>query len=169
LTSNSDFTTIECIQKKLTERGLVVKLFISILLSFVCFSAIALTPKEAEKFKEWQDYLKDPKQSYSERVKTNCGYEIPITIEEKFVTPFMTANTSAPAYCDATRSAIASLCKRDVIKPYVVRNIKKIDCKLGKEKEIGFKLAGGTFTFTVGLHTPNLDEKVKEYLENNMK
>jgi hypothetical protein len=146
-----------------------VKLFISFLLSLVCFSAIALTPKEAEKFKYWQDYLKDPKQSYSEKVKTNCGYEIPITIDEKFVTPFMTANTHAASYCDSTRSAIASLCKREAIKPYVVRNIKKIDCKFGKEKEVAFNLNGGTFTFTVGLHTPNLDEKVKEYLENNMK
>jgi hypothetical protein len=133
-------------------------------------SAGALTLKEQKKWKDWQEYLKSPDQSYIGKVKEKCGYEIPLTMEEKFVTPFMAANAHAASYCDSTRSAISGMCADDTSKAAIAKNIKKIVCKYAaKEGEVGFALNGGTLTMTVGLNAANLDAKVTEYLENNLK
>ncbi len=141
-------------------------LFITILA--LASSASALNLKEKKQFNDWQAYLKDPGQSYSGAVKTKCGYEIPVTIDEKFTTPFMADNANAASYCDATRSTISGMCEDATAKPMIVKSIKKIDCKYGKKGEVTLALKSGTLTFTVGEGASNLDQKVKEYLENNL-
>jgi hypothetical protein len=137
---------------------------------FMCAAtASALTLKEQKQYKAWQAYLVDPSQSYVKTVKDKCGYDIPLTMEEKFVTPFMAENTHAASYCDSTRSAISGMCEDETSKAAIKRNIKKIECKLGAKEKAEFKLNAGTLTFTVGIGASNLDDKVKEYLENNLK
>jgi hypothetical protein len=138
-------------------------------LALACGTATALTLKEQKQFKAWQDYLKDPDQSYVKSVKDKCGYDIPLSMGQEFVTPFMKDNASAPSYCDSTRGTISGMCEDETSKTAIKKNIKKIECKLGKEKETAFKLANGTFTFTVGVNASNLDSKIKEWLENNLK
>jgi hypothetical protein len=131
-------------------------------------SASALNLKEKKQFNDWQAYLKDPAQSYVGTVKTKCGYEIPVTIDEKFTTPFMADNANAASYCDATRSTISGMCDDATAKPMIVKTKKKIDSYYVKKYEATLALKGGTLTFTVGLGASNLDEKVKTYLENNL-
>jgi hypothetical protein len=132
-------------------------------------SAMALTLKEQKQFKQWQAYLTDASQSYVQSVQEKCGYAIPLTMEDKFVTPFMTENANAASYCDSTRSTISSMCDDATSKAAIKKNIKKINCKLGKKEEASYKLAGGTLTFTVGVGASNLENKAKEFLENNLK
>lgn len=131
-------------------------------------AAGALTLKEQKKYKEWQEYLTGDS-SYRDEVTKKCGYDIPVTMGPEFATPFMAANAHAPSFCDATRSAISGMCEDETSKTVIKKNIKKVDCKLGKVKEAAFKLSGGTLTFTVGVDASNLDDKVKEWLENNLK
>ena len=144
------------------------KIVLAILATFAT-SAMALTLKEQKQYKAWQAYLTDPSQSYVKSVKDKCGYDIPLTMEDKFTTTFMEANTHAASYCDSTRSAISSMCEDETSKAAIKKNIKKIECKLGTKEKADFKLNAGTLTFTVGLGASNLDDKVKEYLENNLK
>jgi hypothetical protein len=132
-------------------------------------SASALTFKEKKQYQEWVNYLKDENSSYVKTVKDKCGYDIPVTIEDKFTTPFMAANAHAAAFCDETRSQISSMCEDATSKEAIKAKIKKIQCVLAKkEDEASFKLAGGTLTFTVGVKASNLGDKVKEFLENNL-
>ncbi len=131
-------------------------------------SASALNLKEKKQFGEWQAYLKDPAQSYIGKVKEKCGFAPTVTIEEKFVTPFMTENANAASYCDAALSTISNMCDDATAKPMIVKSIKKIDCKMGKADEVAFALKGGTLTFTYGIKGSNLNDKAKEYLENNL-
>ncbi len=135
----------------------------------IAASASALTLKETKTLNEWKAYLsKDSTEGHSSSVITKCGYEIPVEIDEKMVTPFLTDNTNAAAFCDATLSTISGLCEDEVAKPMIKKNIKKISCKLGKKEEVSFKLSGGTLTFTFGLGANNLDQKAKTFLENNL-
>ena len=80
----------------------------------------------------------------------------------------MADNANAASYCDATRSTISGMCEDATAKPMIVKSIKKIDCKYGKKGEVTLALKSGTLTFTVGEGASNLDQKVKEYLENNL-
>jgi len=145
------------------------KVLLMIALIAVGSTASALTLKEKKQVKEWNDYLADASSSYVKTVKDKCGYEIPLTMEDKFATPFMAANANAASYCDETRSKIASMCEDATSKEAIKAKIKKIHCVLAKkEDEASFKIAGGTLTFTVGVKASNLSDKVKEYLENNL-
>lgn len=146
-----------------------MKKMILVIAALVGSTAMALTLKEQKQYKEWQAYLIDPDQSYVKTVKEKCGYDIPVTMEDKFVTPFMAENASAPSYCDTPRGTISSMCDDETSKTAIKKNIKKIECKLGAKQKVEFKLSGGTLTMTVGVGASNLDEKAKEYLENNLK
>lgn len=146
-----------------------MKKLILVLAAVATSSAMALTLKEQKQYKEWQKYLTDPDSSYVKTVKDKCGFDIPVTLEEKMVPSFMASNTHAGSYCDSTRSAIAGMCEDDTSKGAIKKNVKKVECKLGADGKVDFKLAAGTLTMTVGQGATNLDQKVKEYLENNLK
>ncbi len=140
-----------------------------IVLSLVLsFQVSALTLKEKKQFAEWQDYMKSDSSSYIKTFKDKCGYDMPVTIDEKFVTPFMEANTSAPAYCDTPRSVMSSMCDDKLSKEAISKKIKAVTCKLGKGEEASYKFNGSTLEFTVGLGASNLDDKTKAWLENNL-
>lgn len=138
-------------------------------LALSCVTATALTLKEQKSFKETQDYLKDPDKSYMKSAKDKCGIDIPVTVEEKMVTPFMAENTSLPSYCDAPRSAISGMCEDETSKNSIKKSIKKIECKLGAKEKVDFKLNGTTLVFTVGIGASNLEQKTRDFLENNLK
>lgn len=146
--------------------SLVVALFAMMAISS---TASALTLKERKQYKEWQEYLVDTSSSYVKTVKDKCGYDIPVTMEDKFTTPFMAASANAASYCDEARSRISSMCEDATSKEAIKAKIKKIHCTLApKEEEASFKLAGGTLTFTFGVKASNLGDKVKDFLENNL-
>lgn len=134
----------------------------------VSTSAFALTLKEKKQFAEWQDYLKSESSSYVKWTKDKCGYDIPVKMDEAFTTPFMEANTNAASYCDSARDAIQYMCEDKTSKEAITAKIKSIHCKLGKKEEASYKLNGTTLEFTVGLGAPNLRDKTKEWLENNL-
>ena len=134
----------------------------------VSSSAFAMNLAEKKQFAEWQAYLTDASQSHVETAKKNCGYDIPVTIEDKFTTPFMAANTSAASYCDSARSTISDMCQDAMSKAEITKKIKKITCKLGKAEEATFKLNGTELVFTVGLGASNLEQKTKKFLESNL-
>jgi hypothetical protein len=131
------------------------------------FAAQALTLKERKKMKDWQDYLNDKEgYSYVKTVKEKCGFDIPVTINGN-PTPFM--DVHAGAYCDAPRSQISGMCTDETYKAAIKASVAKITCVLGnKEKEVKFQLKNKELTFTVGVNASNLEQKTKEFLENNL-
>ena len=134
----------------------------------VAFGAQALTLKEKKQMGEWKTYLTDASQSYVKTAKDNCGYDIPVTIDEAFVTPFMTANANAASYCDTPRSVLSSMCTDPTSKAEIVKKVKKITCKLGKPDEKSLKFNGTEVIFTVGVSASNLDEAAKTFFENKL-
>ena len=136
-------------------------------LVLITTTASALTLKEKKQWAEWQEELTSDS-SYSKTFKEKCGYDLPVKMEEKFVTPFMEANTSATAYCDAARSAMSSMCADKTSKEEITKKVKSVSCKLGKAEEASFKLNGTNLEFTVGLGASNLEDKTKSWLENNL-
>jgi hypothetical protein len=131
--------------------------------------AYGLTLAEKKKFNEWQEYLKDENSSYVKTVKTKCGYDIPVALDEKFTTTFMKEGANAASYCDETRSKISYMCEDATSKEAIKSKIKKIQCTHAKNAEDAtFKLTGGTLTFTYGVKASNIGDKVKEFLENNL-
>jgi hypothetical protein len=135
-------------------------------LLFVTTSSFALTTKEKIKLGDWSNYLKS-EDSYSETVKKNCGHAIEVKIDENMVTPFLADNSDPSRGCDVPRSAMAELCKTDAYKT-AISKIKKIHCKIGKAGEASFSVSGDTLTVNLGLSAPNVEDKAKEYLENNL-
>ena len=137
---------------------------------FVCSSAFALNLKEQQTLKYWKDSLaKTTTEGYAGEVVKKCGYEIPADIDEKMVTPFMAENASGWSYCDSVYSTLSGMCEDKLAKDLIKKNIKKLSCKLGKKEEATFKLEKGTLTFTYGVGASNLNDKVKDFLENNLK
>jgi len=137
----------------------------------ISVQAQALTLKEKKQFQEWQDYLKNKSSSYVETVKTKCGFELPVTIDEKMTTPFMAANANAASYCDSVRSVISGMCDDATSKTAIKGAVKKVSCVLGKKADdvvLSLDKKSGVITFSVGVSGSNLDEKVKTYLENNL-
>jgi hypothetical protein len=127
----------------------------------------ALNLAEKKQLQAWKDYLSGD-ESYAKSVKDKCGIDVPVTVDEKMVKPFMEANAHAAAYCDHTRSTIASMCEDATSKAEIVKKVKKVECKLGKTDEVSLKLSGTTLVFTVGTGGGNLGDKVKEWLEKNL-
>ena len=141
------------------------KLFVLVLALSFATPAFALTLKEKKQVQAWNDYLKDESQSYVKSFKDKCGYDLPVTMEEKFATPFMEANTNAASYCDSPRSAMSGMCEDATSKDSIAKQVKKVDCKLGEKGKVNIKLTGTTLTFTVGVEAANLDDAVKTFLE----
>lgn len=143
-----------------------VTLFVAALLC--ASSAFALNLKEKKQLAEWQDFMKDASKSYVGEVKKKCGYDIPVSLDEKMVTPFMAANSNAAMFCDSALSAISGMCEDPTAKAMITKSIKKLDCRYGKKGEASLSLKGGSLTFAFGEGAANLNEKVREYLENNL-
>lgn len=145
-----------------------MKKFAVALALVVSTSAFALTLKEKKQYADWQAYLTSESDSYVKWFKDKCGYDMPVKMGEEFVTPFMAANSNAASYCDSVRSKMSSMCEDKLSKEAISKKIKSVTCKLGKEGQADFKLNGTTLEFTVGLNASNLEDKAKEWLENNL-
>lgn len=133
-------------------------------------SAHALTLKEKKEWAKVQEDLKNPSHSASGHVKEKCGYELPVKIDEAMLTPFLTAGKSLVGFCDAPRSKIASMCDDKTTKEAVSKQVKSISCHLAKKSDdVILKMSGTTLDVTLGTESSNLEDKVKEFLENNLK
>ncbi len=144
----------------------------ALVLTLVTTSAFALTLKEKKQLADWQEGLANPNSSdfYAGTFKTRCGYDLPVKIDEKMVTPFMEKGYSLAAYCDAPRSQMSSMCESDkMYKEAISKKVKAVSCKFSsKPEDLSFKLAGTTLEVTMGLETANIESKTKEWLENNL-
>ncbi|HWU44778.1 MAG TPA: hypothetical protein VN132_15105 [Bdellovibrio sp.] len=147
-----------------------MKAFVAILALAICSTAGAGL-KETKQLKEWNDYLKDPSKSYSQTFKDKCGYNMDVTLDEKFVTPFLADNSNAASFCDTPRSVMAGMCADATSKQAITKDVKKIACKYSSEKaKLEFKLDKKTkvLEMTVGVGAANIDTVAKTYLENNL-
>lgn len=138
------------------------------ILTLTSVTGFALTLKEQKQLKYVRDYMTGT-ESYREKAKKNCGYDIPVNVDEKMVGPFMSENVSLVLFCDGPRSVVGDMCEDETSKAVIKKNIKKIECKLGKGEENVLKLAGGTLTVTIGTKAHDSSAAHKEWLENNMK
>ena len=147
-----------------------MKFMVWMMLALVSVSAFALTLAEKKKQKYWEDEIAGKEgQGYAKTFKDKCGYDLPVTMEEKMVTPFLEANTSLSSYCDAPRAAMSSMCEADKMnKDAITAKIKKVDCKLGEKGKVDMKLSGSTLVFTVGLDAANLEDAVKTFLDKSL-
>lgn len=147
-----------------------MKMFLSLVALFsISLSAQALTLAEKKQYASWKEEMGDASKTYSlERFKKNCGYDMPVSLDEKMVTPFMAANASLTSYCDSPRSVLGSMCEDATSKAEIVKKVKKITCLLGKKGEISYKLNGTEVVYTVGLDAANLDDAAKKFFENNL-
>jgi hypothetical protein len=144
---------------------------LNLILTILAIASVssALNLKQTKTYNQWKEYLsKKSTDGFSDEVVKKCGYEIPVDLDEKTVVPFTAENTSAALFCDATLSTIAQMCEDATAKPMIKKSITKISCVLGKKQESSFKLSGGVLTFTFGLGASNLEEKAKDFLENNL-
>ncbi len=133
-------------------------------------SAFALTLKEQKELKSANDELKDPESKIVKFVKEKCGYDIPVSVDEKLATPFLSENMTISGTCDQARDSIGSMCEDETSKVLIKKSIKKIACKLGgKDKKLDISIAGGTLTVGLNTKSSNIPQQVKEYLENNLK
>lgn len=133
-------------------------------------SAFALTLKERKKLEEWNKEIDMASPSSAGRVvKRTCEVEIPLTLNEDLVTPFMEANASAAGYCDAVREGMSIVCKDAMAKKALVEQVKQVTCKAGPKGSLDFKLKGKTLEVTVGPGVSNIYVKARKYLEDNLK
>ena len=138
--------------------------------AFLCLPvANALTLKEKKKAEEWKAYLEDASQSYTKSFEDKCGYKLPVTFDEKMVTPFMEANSHLGSYCDSARSAMSGMCDEKLSKEAISKKIKKVSCKLAAGKdELKFDLKGTELVVTFNTGSSNMESKAKEFLENKL-
>ena len=141
-----------------------MKLFFCLL--FVTTSAFALNLNEKTQMAKWNEHLKGT-DGHGPTFKANCGYELPVSFDENMVTPFMAKNSDVATNCDLARSAMADMCKKPIQKAAIAK-IKSLHCKLGKEEEVSFKISKTALEFTVGVSAPNIEDKTREFLENNL-
>lgn len=148
-----------------------MKLMIAlILLLGTSLSASALTLKEKREYEKWKTQLsKEESGSYYNAIIQKCGYEVKVSLDEKLVVPFVADNSDASSYCNSALSAISFMCEDAIAKPMIKKNISKVTCNLGEKGKESFKLSSGNFVFTFGLGATNLDQKIREFLENNLK
>lgn len=144
-----------------------MKFLVTVVALSLSVSAFSLTLKEKKTFKEWNEWLRSDSSAHK-RVKDKCGIEIPASVSEDMVTPYMEANSSAATNCDSVRDQLITLCGDKDVKEAVTAKVKKVDCKLGKKGEVAIKLNGSTLEAALGVGGANVEDRVKEYLENNL-
>jgi hypothetical protein len=143
-----------------------------IILSLACltfaFSAHALNLKEKKEYEGWKAALNaadGPVDSF----KAKCGYAIPVTLDEKLVAPFMAENASGDGFCANALSVMAGLCEDAMTKKAISSQVKKLNCQLGKKGESSVALKGTELVFSFGVGASNLEDKVRDFLNNNLK
>jgi len=144
------------------------KVFLVILAMSFAQGAEALTLKEKKEKVEWEKSLSNPETSYMDEFNEKCGYSLPVTFEEKMIPAFLKTNANGAAFCDHARYAMAYMCDDPISKAEIAKKVKRVSCKLGKDREITMKLNNGEFIFTIGVTSTNLDKEVKAFLENNL-
>ena len=145
-----------------------MKLLIILTIAAGALGAHALTLKEKKQFEEWKTQLKEPYVSSGKSIKDLCGADIPATLDESMVTPFMTENTNAASFCREIYSALSSMCGDATAKAEISKKIKKISCKLGKDNEVTYKLNGNELVMTVGVKANNISTKTTKFIEDNL-
>jgi len=133
-----------------------------LVLATFAFGAQALSLKEKKQMADWNKELTG-EDGHMATVKKNCGTNIPVKLDENVITPFMSADTSAAAYCDEVVSTVATLCEDATTKEELVKKIKSISCVRGTSSN--FKMNGTTLVFEMAPGTANLSEKAKKYIE----
>ena len=131
--------------------------------------ALALTLGEKNQLAEWNQYMAE--EGYGEHFKKHCGYDMPVTLDESLVPPFVAQNTSASSYCDEVRGTMYSMCEESPIsKEAIAGKIKALSCqyKEGETKGSFAITPEGTLTFSFDVGTPNIGEITKAYLEKNL-
>ena len=137
-----------------------------IVLGFVSTSH-ALTLKEKKQLADWQTELETG--DAATQFKTKCGYAMPVTLDEKFVTPFMETDMTASGSCDQAMGSMATMCEDATSKASINKQVKKLNCKFASKGPAAFKLVGTTLEFTFSSESSNLDSQTKTFLENNLR
>lgn len=139
-----------------------------VLSAFAASSAFAQTIAEKKQMAKWNETIAEDKKHFVEK----CGYDIPVTLDPKFVAPFLARNANAGSYCSEALSAMAKICGDADSKATIAKNVKKLDCKLGTQPETDrdpkFTVKGGTLTFEFTWHSANLSDNAVKFLENNL-
>ena len=130
-------------------------------------TAFAQNLAQRKQLADWRKELTE-KEKWLEK---KCGTHIPAEMDGAWVSSgFLEAHTSGSGYCESLTSAVAGLCERDEIsKEAIAKQIKKITCKPGKEKEQVFSFEGSTFVGRLGMNAPNITDNARKWLENNLK
>jgi hypothetical protein len=131
-------------------------------------SSFALTIKEKKQLADWNAQLTDSENTMTKLIVDKCGIKVPVKLDEKFATAFMEANASAAGYCESVRTSIANMCDDKIAKDAIAKKLKSIDCKAGKPEETSFKWNGGALQVTLGLNAANIEDKTKNWIENNL-
>jgi hypothetical protein len=137
----------------------------SLLLVSGATSALTMTEK---KFKtEWDAKVKT--YGSHDLFKKNCGGDLSYTFDDKLVTSFVKDNANAATYADQLAGAMARMCEDATVKKALSSKVKKMALKgAAKNDEASFKMSGSELVVTLGPSAPNLEDKVKEFLENNL-
>ena len=132
----------------------------AILLPFA-INSHALTIAEKRAKATWEESLK----SYIALAKIKCDVDIPGTIDDQLVPPFVAARRQVGSYCGATYEALRNLCEDPIAKTEVAKRIKSVKCVLGKTKDVEAKLEGTTLVVSFVVESVNIAAKVMKYLK----
>lgn len=141
-------------------------LAIALLLVAGSFSQ-ALTLKEKKELAEAQTRIAGD-EGHASQFKKNCGFSMPVTIDEKLATPLM-ANSTSFMICAQPVEAMASMCGDATSKEAIKAKVKKVTCKFGgSDGKAEFKLVGGDLQVSITGKPPYIIPLAKEFLENNL-
>jgi len=136
-----------------------------LLIMLIATPALALTLAEKKQYQDWQEDIAEDAAYFKEK----CGYELPVTMNESMVTPFMEQNTSASSYCEGVIQTMASMCEDALSKQAITEKVKSVTCDYKKGETKGaWSLNEGMLTFSSDVGTPNISEETQKWLENNL-
>jgi hypothetical protein len=127
----------------------------------------ALTTKEKQSKLEWDKNVKT--YGSHDLMKKNCGNDLSYSFDEKLIILFVKDNANAATYADQLAGALARMCEDATIKKAISSKIKKMALK-GADKidEVSFKLSGSELVVVLGPSAPNLEDKIKTFIENTL-
>ncbi len=136
-------------------------LFLSL---FIAQPAMAQTLEERQQLRDWSERLAG---AQGEQFESDCGYELPVTLDPGLAAPFMEDRASANGYCGAVVNAMAGMCRADeVAKRSITERVRSYECHFDAENREGrFEFTDdGVLRFHVNNNTPNIDRKAREFL-----
>jgi len=143
------------------------KLLYFVLLMVLALPAHALSLKEKQQLADWNVYMVED--GYATTFAKNCGYELPVALDENLVPKFMEGNASAAAYCDLAVYRMSQMCTDELSKEAIASKIKKLDCSFEEGSQGDFSISDdGTLIFKYDVGASDLDNKAKEFLENSL-